>query len=102
LYFVTFIFAAVFSIPFHTGLMIHRRSSRGQSILMQAVTIPIMWCVAGVFIPTDPAMRTLPVQIFLATFTIWPLVNIALIVSLRRAEGARAAEATAASASAFA
>jgi len=86
LFFVTFLITAVFSVPFHTGLMIHRRGSRGQSIIMQAVTIPIMWCSELVFWPTDPFFRSAPMVVFLAVFTLWPLVNIGLIRWLRAAE----------------
>lgn len=87
LYFVTFLVTAVFSVPFHTGLMVQRQSSRGQSVIMQAATIVIMWCVAGVLLQADPVFRSLPVALFLTTFTLWPLVNIGLILWLRRLEG---------------
>ncbi|WP_428312996.1 hypothetical protein [Hydrocarboniphaga sp.] len=79
LFFITFAITASFSVPFHTALMSRRQSRAGQSALMELSTIVMLWSLTGAFMQIDAFFRS-PVYLgFVATFTVWPLVNIWLM-----------------------
>lgn len=76
IYLVTFAITAVWSVPFHTGIMLRRKSRVGQSVAMEASVMVIFACVSGVLMIAAPFFRTPPYLVFFATFMIWPAVNI--------------------------
>ena len=80
IYLVTFAITAVWSVPFHTGILLRRRSRLGQSIAMEASVIVIFACVSAVLMIVAPFFRTAPYLAFFATFMIWPAANIAMIL----------------------
>jgi hypothetical protein len=79
LYFVTFAITAVWSIPFHTALMVKRRSRAGQSIAMQLSVIIMISAESLAFSRVDAFFRSPIYLSFVAAFVAWPLVNIYLI-----------------------
>lgn len=94
LFFITFAITAVWSVPFHTALMVKRRSRAGQSVVMEASTVVMILSLTGAFAQIDPFFRSIPFLAFVLTFTLWPLANIWLI---RRLPDYKPAEASAAS-----
>jgi hypothetical protein len=79
LYLVTFAITAVWSIPFHTGIMLRRGNTAGQSIAQNLAVIVIFAAVSTALMIVAPAFRSLPYFTFLAVFLAWPLFNIWLI-----------------------
>jgi hypothetical protein len=83
LYFVSFAITAVIpAAPWHTALMVLRKSRAGQSVTRQL-------CMAGNLVFLTAAFAQVsdfflsPVYLaFAVVFTLWPLANIALIRSL--------------------
>lgn len=83
LWLVTFALTAVFSIPFHTGIMLRRRSRAGQSIVMELSVMVIFTAVSAAFWKIAPELVLSPGYIaFYVVFMIWPLVNIYLMQQL--------------------
>lgn len=80
LFFITFAITAVFSVPFHTGLMVRRQSRAGQSIAMEALVVLMIGSLSLAFMQIAPFFRSPVYLTFAGVFTIWPLVNIALIL----------------------
>jgi hypothetical protein len=79
LFFITFAVTAFWSTPFHTGIMLRRRSSAGQSVLMNASVVILFSCLSAALMTAVPAFRS-PIYIaVLVTFIAWPLFNIWLI-----------------------
>ena len=92
LFFVTFAITAIWSTPFHTGIMLRRRNTLGQSVAMNASVVVIFAAVSAALMIAVPAFRSLPYYAFLAVFLLWPIVNIAMIRKFdRAAAGTRAA-----------
>lgn len=89
LFFITFAITAVFSVPFHTGLMSRRRSRAGQSIVMEASTVVMILSLTAVFAQIDSFFLSPVYLAFVAVFAVWPLVNIALILKLPPYEAQR-------------
>lgn len=79
LYFVTFAITAVWSVPFHTAIMLRRRNTQGQSVAMNLAVVVIFAAVSAALLIAVPAFRSLPFYAFMAVFLIWPLANIWLI-----------------------
>lgn len=82
LYFITFAITAFWSTPFHTGVMLRRRSSAGQSVWMNLSVMILFTCVSAAFVIAVPAFRT---PIYLAVYAVFvclPLFNIWLIRQL--------------------
>ena len=102
LFFITFAITAVWSVPFHTGLMVKRQSRAGQSIAMEASVIVMITSLTGAFAQIDPMFRSPVYLAFVAAFVIWPLVNIWLILRLPDAAPAGVLRATAPPRSSFA
>ncbi len=90
LFFITFVVTAVFSVPFHTAIMSRRQSRAGQSIVMNLATIVMMWCETAAFASADPFFKSPPFLIFVAAFTVWPLVNIYLMLQFPKYQAAKA------------
>jgi len=82
LYFVTFAITAVWSIPFHTALMVKRCSRAGQSIAMQVSVIIMISAESLAFSRVDAFFRSPIYLSFVAAFVVWPLVNSYLIRGL--------------------
>lgn len=80
LFFVTFAITAVWSVPFHTGILARRRSRAGQSIVMEACVPVMILSMSAAFSQVDPFFRSPIYLAFVAVFTIWPFVNIWLIL----------------------
>lgn len=80
LFFITFAITAVWSVPFHTGLMARRQSRAGQSVFMEASTIVMIVSMSAAFAQADPFFRTPVYWAFVATMSLWALANIALIL----------------------
>ncbi|MET0545220.1 MAG: hypothetical protein ABWZ40_02815, partial [Caulobacterales bacterium] len=77
LYLVTFAITAIFSVPFHTALMLRRRSSAGQSIAMELCVIVIFAAVSLAFVVVAPSLfKTIQYLAFYVTFNVWCLFNI--------------------------
>jgi hypothetical protein len=85
LFFITFIITAVFSVPFHTAIMGRRQSRAGQSIVMELSTIVMMWCQTAAYAQAAPFFKSTPFLVFVGAFTVWPLVNVWLILRLPQA-----------------
>lgn len=79
LYFVTFAITAFWSTPFHTGVMLRRRSSAGQSIAMNLCVVVIFLSGSVAFMTAVPALFSPVYYAALAVFLAWPLFNIWLI-----------------------
>ena len=79
LYLVTFAITAIWSTPFHTGIMLRRGNTAGQSVAMNLSVIVIFSAVSTAFMLVVPAFRSPVYFAFLATFLAWPLFNIWLI-----------------------
>ncbi len=79
LYFITFAVTAFWSTPFHTGIMLRRRSSAGQSVWMNLSVVILFSCVSAAFMIAVPAFRSPIYLAVLAVFVTWPLFNIWLI-----------------------
>lgn len=82
LFFITFSITAVWSVPFHTALMVKRRSRLGQSVVMELSTVVMMLSLAGAFSQIAPFFRSPAYLCFVAAFSIWPLFNVWLILKL--------------------
>jgi hypothetical protein len=82
LFFVSFAVTASFSVPFHTGIMARRQSRAGQSVIMELSTIAILLSLTGVFAQVSPFFLSPVYLAFVAAFSVWPLVNIWLMVQL--------------------
>lgn len=79
LYLVSFAITAVWSIPFHTGIMLRRGNTAGQSVAQNLAVIVIFASVSSAFMIIAPAFRSPPYLTFLAVFLAWPVFNIWLI-----------------------
>lgn len=88
LYFVTFAITAIWSTPFHTGIMLRRRNTQGQSVAMNASVVVIFSAVSAALMIAVPAFRSPPYYAFLAVFLLWPIVNIAMIRKFDRGAAA--------------
>ncbi|WP_068071732.1 hypothetical protein [Novosphingobium lentum] len=91
LYFVTFAITAIWSTPFHTGIMLRRGNTAGQSVAMNVCVMLLFSGVSGAIAIAAPAFRSPVYAAFYATFMIWPLVNIWLIRRLPQPASGRAA-----------
>jgi hypothetical protein len=80
LFFVTFAITAVWSVPFHTGILARRRSRAGQSVVMEACVVVMILSMSAAFSQVDPFFRSPVYLAFVGAFTLWPLVNIWLIL----------------------
>lgn len=89
LYFVTFAITAVWSTPFHTGIMLRRRNTQGQSVAMNLSVVIIFAAVSTAFLVAVPAFRSPPFYAFLAVFLAWPLANIWMIRRFESGQQAR-------------
>lgn len=82
LFFITFAITAVFSVPFHTALMAKRQSRAGQSVVMELSTIVMLLSMSAVFMQIDDFFKS-PLYIgFVIVFSLWPLVNIWIMLRL--------------------
>lgn len=79
LYLITFAITAIWSTPFHTGIMLRRGTTAGQSVAMNLAVVVIFTAVSTAFMIVAPAFRSPPYLAFLAVFLAWPLFNIWLI-----------------------
>lgn len=83
LYLITFAVTAIWSVPFHTGIMLRRRSSAGQSIAMEACVIVIFTAVSVAFVTVAPSLFLTPLYLaFYVAFITWCCANIYLIKNL--------------------
>jgi hypothetical protein len=83
LYLITFAITAIWSVPFHTGIMLRRRSCAGQSIAMELCVMVILAAVSVAFVTVAPALfRTKLYLAFYLAFNAWCVVNIILIRKL--------------------
>lgn len=83
LYLVTFAITAIWSVPFHTGIMLRRRSSAGQSVAMELCVIVIFTAVSTVFVVVAPSVfSTIYYLAFYAAFILWIVTNIVMIRKL--------------------
>ena len=80
LYFVAQIIPLAWPSLFQTCLLVRRKSRAGQSIIMQLCVAIMMVAMSLVGMLSSPFFLTPAFLTFLAVFTIWPLVNIALIL----------------------
>lgn len=86
LFLIGFAITAIWSVPFHTGIMLRRRSSAGQSVAMQLCVIVIFAAVSFAFVTIAPDLfQTKLYLAFYLTFNAWCLVNIYLIRKLPEA-----------------
>jgi hypothetical protein len=79
LYFITFAVTAFWSTPFHTAIMLRRRSSAGQSVWMNISVMILFSCVSAAFMIAVPAFRSPLYLAVYAVFVCWPLFNIWMI-----------------------
>lgn len=79
LFFITFAITAFWSTPFHTGIMLRRRSSAGQSVAMNLSVVIIFACVSAAFMTIAPVFRSPVYLAVMAVFLAWPLFNVWLI-----------------------
>jgi hypothetical protein len=93
LYLVSQIVSAVFpAIPFHTGILLRRKSRAGNSIWMQVSIMLIFVAMSAVGVLAAPEFFTRPAFIaFFAVFMIWPVVNVWLILRYPPYQAARCA-----------
>jgi len=83
LYLISFTITAIFSVPFHTGVMLRRRSSAGQSVAMNLCVIVIFAAVSLASVVVAPIVfRTTLYLAFYLAFNAWCVVNIVLIKKL--------------------
>ena len=82
LFFITFVITAVFSVPLHTAIMSRRQSRAGQSVVMELSTIVMLWAQTAAYSQLAPFFKSTPFLIFVAAFTVWPLVNVWLYFRL--------------------
>jgi hypothetical protein len=81
LYLVTQAITAVFpAIPFHTGIMLRRKSRAGQSIAMQLSIMLVFAAMSVVVMLASPFFFSPAYLTFFVVFMIWPAVNIWLIL----------------------
>jgi hypothetical protein len=79
LYFLSFAITAIWSAPFHTGLMCLRKHRGGQSELRQlCMANNLLWLTLA-FAQVDPYYYSPPFLAFAIAFTLWPLGNIWLM-----------------------
>ncbi|MFT3666920.1 hypothetical protein [Piscinibacter sp.] len=88
LYFLSFAITAIWSAPFHTGLMCLRKSRAGQSPLRQLCMANNLVWLTFAFAQVDPYFKSPPFVAFAIAFTLWPLANIWLIRRLPPAPAA--------------
>lgn len=88
LFFITFAITAVFSVPLHTGLMCLRKSRAGQSVAMQLSTIVMLLSLTAAFSQVSLFFHSPSFLVFVAAFTLWPLVNVWLILHLPQRQAA--------------
>lgn len=86
LYFLAFAITAVWSVPFHTALMLKRGNSKGQSIAMNLAVMGIFIAISCVVLTAVPAFLTPTYYAFFAIFFVWPLFNIWLIKKFNNKE----------------
>jgi hypothetical protein len=79
LYFLTFAITAIWSAPFHTGLMALRKNRAGQSIVRQLCMSSNLILLSVAFAQVDPYFLSPPYLAFAIAFTLWPFGNIWLI-----------------------
>lgn len=85
-FFISFAVTAVWSVPFHTGLLSRRQSRAGQSVIMELSTIPMLLSLTVVFSYISPFFSSPLFLTFVGCFTLWPLVNVWLILKYPRYE----------------
>lgn len=79
LFLVTFAITAFWSTPFHTGVMLRRWSSAGQSVWMKLSVVVLFSCVSAALMIAAPAFRSPIYLAVYAVFVCWPLFNIRMI-----------------------
>ena len=83
LFLIGFALTAIWSVPFHTGILLRRRSSAGSSVAMELCVIVILLAVSVLFVTVAPeTFRTLTYLAFYVVFNLWCIVNIILIKKL--------------------
>ena len=80
LYFIAQIITLAWPSLFQTGLLARRKSRAGQSIIMQLCVAIMMVALSLVGMLSSPFFLTPAFMTFFAVFTLWPLVNNALIL----------------------
>lgn len=80
LYLISQAITVPWSIPFHTGVMLRRKSRAGQSIAMQICVLAIFVAMSIVGVLSAPGVFTsAPYIAFFSIFSVWALVNVWLI-----------------------
>jgi hypothetical protein len=83
LFFVSFAVTAVIpAAPFHTGIMVLRKTRAGQSVARQLCMTGNIVFLSAAFMQVSHFFRSPVYLAFAVCFAIWPLVNIALIRTL--------------------
>jgi len=83
LYFVSFAVTAVIpAAPFHTGIMVLRKTRAGQSVARQLCMTGNIVFLTAAFMQVSDFFHSPVYLAFAVCFAIWPLVNIALIRTL--------------------
>jgi hypothetical protein len=83
LFFVSFAVTAVIpAAPFHTGIMVLRKTRAGQSVARQLCMIGNIVFLTAAFMQVSDFFRTPVYLAFACCFVVWPLVNIVLIGTL--------------------
>lgn len=82
LFFVTFAITAVWSVPFHTGVMARRQSRKGQSVAMEVAAIVMIICLSYAFSFASDVFVSPTYLCFVAISIFWALTNIYLMKML--------------------
>lgn len=79
LWFLTFAITAVWPAPFHTAVMLRRRSRAGQSVAIQLCCIAMILSMSAAFAQIAPFFRSPIYLAFVLVFVLWSVANIVLI-----------------------
>ena len=84
LYFITFVITAMWSVPFHTGIMARRGNANTQSLSMELSTIVMLGGLSYAFSHVTNFFVSPLYLAWCAVCVSWALANCALIIVLRK------------------
>jgi len=86
LYLISFVITAAFpAIPFHTGMILRRKSRAGSSVWMQISVLLVHLSMSAIGMTVAPSFFLAPPFLtYFVAFSIWPLVNVWLILRYPR------------------
>ncbi len=85
LYFVTFVITAMWSVPFHTGVMVMRGNTKTQSVVMELSTIVMVVCLSYAFSHVAGIFHSPLYFLGVGTYILWSLANVWLILNFPKA-----------------